>query len=127
MILPQCGHQKMMCGNLIMMFQVTTNSLTTAGNIHYGTSNALFKSTARQQKPEQVHNYTFVSLYPLFVMRNSCLSNDDKFRYYLLRQYFVKLLLKRSEGGRRPTERSVFKFFFGSWLFYRQDFGFKTN
>ena len=33
-------------------------------------------------------------------------------------------ILKRSKGGWRPTERSVFKFFFESWLFYRQDFGF---
>ena len=36
--------------------------------------------------------------------------------------------LKRSEGGRRSTERSVFNFlFFESWLFYRQDFGFKAT
>ena len=30
--------------------------------------------------------------------------------------------LKRSEGGRRLTEQSVFKFFFESWLFFGQDF-----
>ena len=46
-----------------------------------------------------------------------------------LKRYFAKIqsYLKRSEGGRRPTLRSVFKFFFESWLFYRQDFGFKAN
>ena len=36
-------------------------------------------------------------------------------------------LFKLSEGGRRLTEGRVFNFFFESWLFYRQDFGFKTN
>ena len=39
----------------------------------------------------------------------------------------ILLFLKWSEGGQRPTERSVFNFFFESWLFYRQDYGFKTN
>ena len=31
---------------------------------------------------------------------------------------YLKCCLKRSEGGRRPTERSVFKFFLSGWLNY---------
>ena len=44
-----------------------------------------------------------------------------------LKRYFAKIqsYLKRSEEG-RPSEASLI-FFFESWLFYRQDFGFKTN
>lgn len=45
------------------MLQVVTNSLTTTGNIHYGTSNALFRSTARQQKPDQVIQFCNATLY----------------------------------------------------------------
>ena len=45
--------------DLIFQMQTGTtvpvaNSLTSTGNIHYGTSNALFKSNARLQKPDQV-------------------------------------------------------------------------
>ena len=41
----------------------------------------------------------------------------------LLSTYRVTgIFLKRSEGGRRPTERSVFNFFFAYWLFSGQDF-----
>ena len=41
----------------------------------------------------------------------------------LLSTYRVTgMFLKRSEGGRRPTERSVFNFFFAYWLFSGQDF-----
>ena len=48
----------------------------------------------------------------------SCLS----FQMCLLFFDLKVLFLKRSEGGRRPTKRSVFKFFFESWLFFGQDF-----
>ena len=46
-------------------------------------------------------------------------------RWRLLK-YFSDYL-KRREVDRRPTERSVFEFFSESWLFYRQDFGFKME
>ena len=35
--------------------------------------------------------------------------------------------LKRSEGGRRPTERSVFKFFLSYWLNYSWIFEDKSD
>ena len=45
-----------------------------------------------------------------------------------LQNKFPTHYLKQSEGGRRLTVRSTLKFFFfESWLFYKQDFGFKTN
>ena len=35
--------------------------------------------------------------------------------------FLLKVCLKRSEGGRRPTERSVFNLFFACRLFFGQD------
>ena len=77
--------------------------------------------------------FPFVVLFILFIVGLTLQGAGEGIKFYVtpnitkLGEVEVSICLKWSEGGRRATERSVFKFFFESWLFYRQDFGFTTN